>query len=106
MKNTSIFRFFDVFIENEETEKGKNKHKNKMNYLLYGLVGAIGLFQVSLFAFSVIPHPLEKRAAYISGITSISDLKPRVIKDLQYVFHKHPLLVFKDVKEPNPNEFV
>jgi len=76
-----------------------------MYSLLRGLVGAMGIFQAG-WAFSVIPHPLEKRAAYIFGISSLSHLKPKTIEYLQDIFRERPLLVFKGVMEPTPNEFL
>jgi alpha-ketoglutarate-dependent taurine dioxygenase len=76
-----------------------------MHFLIYGWIGVIGILRTG-WAFSIIPHPLEKRAAYIHGISSINDLKPKVIEKLKDLFLVRPLLIFKGVKEPTPNEFL
>jgi alpha-ketoglutarate-dependent taurine dioxygenase len=76
-----------------------------MFFLIYGLLGVIGILRNGM-SFSIVPHPLEKRAAYIHGISSINNLSPEVIEKLKYLFVVRPLLIFKGVKEPTPNEFL
>ena len=56
--------------------------------------------------FSVIPHPLERRAAYVFGIPSITHLNVKTVEYLKDIFREHPLLVFKNVETPSPNEFL
>jgi alpha-ketoglutarate-dependent taurine dioxygenase len=76
-----------------------------MGFLFHWVLVAIGLFYETE-SLNIIPHPLEKRAAYVTGIPSIVDIRVREIGYLQEFFQKCPLLIFKGVKEPSPNEFL
>ena len=64
----------------------------------------LNLLQV--ISIRIVQHPLEKRAAYIYGINSISSLDKNLINELQSIFNKCPLLIFKNVGSPSPNEFI
>ena len=51
-------------------------------------------------------HHLEKRIAYIHGFTELSQMSTETIRDLYHLFQKHPFLIFKDMKNVNPHEFL
>jgi alpha-ketoglutarate-dependent taurine dioxygenase len=60
----------------------------------------------SIQSLKIINHPLESRAAYVYGIKNLKQLDLSIIKELQYIFKRSPLLIFKDIDPPSPNEFI
>jgi alpha-ketoglutarate-dependent taurine dioxygenase len=69
------------------------------------LLSCFSFFQNSL-SLRLIPHPLEKRIAYIYGIQDVTKIDKSTILSLQTVFKKHPLLIFKDLSTISPNDFL
>jgi alpha-ketoglutarate-dependent taurine dioxygenase len=56
--------------------------------------------------FRMTEHPLEPRIAYIHGIQDIRKIEGPAIDKLKTLFDKHPLLIFKDIPEITPKEFL
>ena len=58
--------------------------------------------------FKVLQHPVEKRIAYIDGLTEkdIKCIDQTTLFNLQELFKIHPLLIFKDIEIVSPEEFV
>ena len=58
--------------------------------------------------FKLIQHPLEKRIAYIDGLTEkdIKDIDKTTMFQLQELFKIHPLLIFKGIYNVSPTEFI
>ena len=58
--------------------------------------------------FKLIQHPLEKRIAYIDGLTEkdIKDIDKTTMFQLQELFKIHPLLIFKGIDNVSPTEFI
>jgi len=51
-------------------------------------------------------HPLESRIAYVDGIKNINKIDHVTINDLKGLFNSHPLLIFKNVDQISPKEFI
>ena len=74
------------------------------------------MFKIILFVycfifsqgFKLIQHPLEKRIAYIDGLTEkdIKDIDKSTMFQLQELFKIHPLLIFKGIENLSPTEFM
>jgi alpha-ketoglutarate-dependent taurine dioxygenase len=64
------------------------------------------LLKNTIQSLKIINHPFESRAAYVYGIKNLNRVDTSIIKELQYVFKRSPLLIFKDVDPPSPNEFI
>jgi hypothetical protein len=56
--------------------------------------------------FHITEHPLEKRIVYIHGFNDISQIDKKTTNDLYDLFQKHPFLIFKNIKNVNPNQFL
>jgi alpha-ketoglutarate-dependent taurine dioxygenase len=56
--------------------------------------------------FRLLKHPLEPRIAYIEGLNNIEKVDGNVMTELQEVFKKHPLLIFKGFKDVAPQQFI
>ena len=58
--------------------------------------------------FKVLQHPLEKRIAYIDGLTEkdIKCIDQTTLFNLQELFKIHPLLIFKGIENISPEEFI
>ena len=58
--------------------------------------------------FRLLQHPLEKRIAYIDGLTAkdIKNIDKTTLSHLQDLFKIHPLLIFKDIEDVSPTEFI
>lgn len=57
-------------------------------------------------SFTIQKHPLENRIAYIYGLKNVNKLDQTLKNDLLEVFSKHPLLIFKDIDNITPQEFI
>ena len=57
-------------------------------------------------SFTIQKHPFESRIAYIYGLKNVNKLDQTLKNDLLEVFSKHPLLIFKDVDNITPHEFI
>lgn len=67
------------------------------------------LFQIQLnliYSFEVRVHPLENRCAYIYGIEDLRKINNYTLNDLMHFFKRYPLLIFKNNKNINPQEFL
>ena len=74
------------------------------------------MFKIILFVycfifsqgFRLLQHPLEKRIAYIDGLTSkdIKNIDQITLSHLQDIFKIHPLLIFKGIDNVSPTEFI
>ena len=74
------------------------------------------MFKIILFVycfifsqgFRLLQHPLEKRIAYIDGLTDkdIKNIDQTTIFHLQELFKIHPLLIFKGINNVSPTEFI
>jgi hypothetical protein len=58
--------------------------------------------------FRLLQHPLEKRIAYIDGLTEkdIKNIDQTTLYHLQEMFKSHPLLIFKGIYNVSPTEFI
>jgi len=54
----------------------------------------------------LIEHPLEKRIAYIQGVTHLEKVDAPTLSYLQTLFEKYPLLIFQKVENVSPAEFL
>jgi alpha-ketoglutarate-dependent taurine dioxygenase len=57
-------------------------------------------------SFRLITHPLEKRIGYIYGINNIKNINKNTIDNLCQIFNSHPLLIFKNLDNVSPQEFI
>lgn len=60
----------------------------------------------SSYSLRITQHPLESKIAYIDGIKNINSLDHITINDLKGLFNSHPLLIFKNVDQISPKEFI
>lgn len=61
---------------------------------------------LSSSSFRILQHPLEKRISYVYGIGDITKLDVNIKQELRNLFQKYPLLIFKDVNDVSPKEFL
>jgi len=54
----------------------------------------------------LLQHPLEKRIMYVYDIKDINKIDKYTMNSLHELFQKHPLLIFKDVYNVSPREFL
>ncbi len=57
-------------------------------------------------SYKLISHPLENRIAYVRGINDIKTIDDKTINKLKADFIRHPLLIFKDIKDVAPEDFI
>lgn len=57
-------------------------------------------------SFTIQKHPLESKIAYIYGLKNLNKIDQTLKNDLLEVFSKHPLLIFKDIDNITPQEFI
>lgn len=51
-------------------------------------------------------HPLENRICYVHGIKNINNINSEQMDNLKSIFLKHPLLIFKNLDNVTPIEFI
>ena len=73
-----------------------------MNMKIYTLLTFINYVS----SYKLINHPIENRIAYIQGINNIDNIDDVTMKKLQDDFEKHPLLIFKNIKNVSPKKFI
>ena len=61
---------------------------------------------VSSSSYEIKIHHIEHRIAYISGISNINEISKESLNSLKNIYNDHPLLIFQDVKSPNPQDFI
>lgn len=67
----------------------------------------IMLFYIGLScSLKLLRHPLENRIAYVYGLKDIKNIDQNEMTYLQELFQKHPLLIFKDIENVSPNDFL
>ena len=61
---------------------------------------------ISVNSLRIQYHPLESRIAYIYDIKNINKIDHFEMSLLTELFQKHPLLIFKNIDNISPNEFI
>lgn len=62
------------------------------------------LIQINSFRF--LQHPLEKRIGYVYDIENINKIDSITMNTLLYLFKRYPLLIFKNLEEVSPHDFL
>jgi len=57
-------------------------------------------------SFKLLQHPLEKRIGYIYDLKNINKIDPISMNNLLYIFKKYPLLIFKNLDNVSPTDFL
>ena len=57
-------------------------------------------------SFTIQKHPIDNKIAYVYGLKNINKLDQSIKNELLEVFVRHPLLIFKDVDNITPHEFI
>ena len=57
-------------------------------------------------SFNLLQHPLEKRIGYIYGINDIKNIDKQTMNNLYELFNTYPLLIFKNLENVSPNNFI
>ena len=57
-------------------------------------------------SFELIEHPIEKRIAYIRGFKDLNTISTETTRDLYHIFQKHPFLIFKEINNVSPSQFL
>jgi alpha-ketoglutarate-dependent taurine dioxygenase len=73
------------------------------------IIKYIKLFLIYLpliYSFRLLQHPLEKRIAYIYDINDIKNINEKTMNNLYQLFNKHPLLIFKNLENVSPQDFI
>ena len=60
----------------------------------------------SAYSYTLNIHPLENRIGYIKNIENVNNLDTHILNSLRKDFKKHPLLIFKNVKNVSPQTFL
>ena len=60
----------------------------------------------SAYSYTLNIHPLENRIGYIKNIENVNNLDTHILNSLREDFKKHPLLIFKNVKNVSPQTFL
>jgi alpha-ketoglutarate-dependent taurine dioxygenase len=61
---------------------------------------------LSSYSLKITQHPLESKIAYIHGLKDVNRLDRIMISDLKGLFNKYPLLIFKEIDQISPNNFI
>jgi len=57
-------------------------------------------------SLKIFQHPLEKRICYVYGLNNIENVNSKQIDELKKLFSIHPLMIFKNVQDVNPSNFI
>lgn len=57
-------------------------------------------------SLKILQHPLEKRICYVYGLNNIENVNSKQVDELKKLFIIHPLMIFKNIQDVNPSNFI